>query len=272
MFSDLLEHELGDIAKYAQMVIKRKKINNPNDAKDKRYEPTKEHINELKKDQPLGWVEEKELKSPKGAKSYYWCYRVAETLNVVIDDYRYDYGVGGIHGSISNKIARSNKKYILVDADVSSYYPNMAISNNVYPEHLGTKFCSIYEDMYKQRKSYDKKSAENAMLKLALNGVYGDSNNQYSPFYDPQYTMSITINGQLLLCMLSEALMQSSELSMIQINTDGATVRYPRRLKDWVHSVCQWWEQLTGLQLECAEYKRMWIRDCNNYIAEYVDE
>ena len=36
----------------------------------------------------------------------------------------------------------------------------MAISNNVYPEHLGIRFCFIYKDMYEQRKSYDKKSAE----------------------------------------------------------------------------------------------------------------
>lgn len=44
---------------------------------------------------------------------------------------------------------------------------------------------------------YAKGTPENAMLKLALNSVYGDSNNQYSVFYDPMYTMKITVNGQL---------------------------------------------------------------------------
>lgn len=34
--------------------------------------------------------------------------RVAETLNVVIDGFRIDFGVGGIHGSLSNKIAKAN--------------------------------------------------------------------------------------------------------------------------------------------------------------------
>ena len=57
----------------------------------------------------------------------------------------------------------------------------------------------FHEDVYNQRKSFAKGTAENAMLKLALNSVYGDSNNKYSVFYDPKYTMNITINGQLSL-------------------------------------------------------------------------
>lgn len=64
----------------------------------------------------------------------------------------------------------------------SSMYPNIAISNNVFPQHLTKRFCDIYKDVYEQRKSYAKGTAENAMLKLALNGVYGDSNNQFGPF------------------------------------------------------------------------------------------
>ena len=76
-------------------------------------------------------VELKAKKKGESQYSYWGCWNVAETLNVVVNGFRYDFGVGGIHGSINNKIARSNKKYILVDADVSSYYPNMAISNNV---------------------------------------------------------------------------------------------------------------------------------------------
>ena len=101
---------------------------------------------------------------------------------MVVDGFRFDFGTGGIHGSLENKIARSTKKYKLIDADVSSMYPNIAISNRVYPEHLTEKFCDIYEDVYNQRKSFAKGTAENAMLKLALNSVYGDSNNKYSVF------------------------------------------------------------------------------------------
>lgn len=192
-------------------------------------------------------------------------------VNCTIDGFQFDFGTGGIHGSVESQVVHSDDYWIIEDWDVASYYPNIAIVNGLHPAHLGAIFCTIYKDVYEQRKGYAKGTAENAMLKLALNGVYGDSNNQYSPFFDPQYTMSITINGQLLLCMLAEKLMQLSELSMVQINTDGLTIRYPRQHKEWVHSVAKWWEQVTRLELEDAEYSRFMVRDVNNYIAEYTD-
>jgi len=151
---------------------------------------------------------------------------------------------------------------------VASFYPNLAISNRLFPHHLSEAFCDIYQRVYEQRKSYPKGSAENAMLKLALNGVYGDSNNVYSPFYDPAYTMQVTINGQLLICMLAEQLMKIPGLSMVQVNTDGVTVNCPRHYIDHMRNVCRWWEQLTRLQLEEVFYNRMMIRDVNNYLAE----
>jgi DNA polymerase elongation subunit (family B) len=221
---------------------------------------------------PMGWVSEEELKAKKkGEKQYsYWKnWKVATNLNVVIGGFRFDFGTGGIHGSVSNRKVVSDDKYMIVDADVASMYPNIAIANRVFPEHLSEKFCDIYQDVYNQRKSYPKGSAENAMLKLALNGVYGDSNNKYSPFYDPQYTMTITINGQLSLCLLADKLMDIDDLEIIQVNTDGITVRMPRDKHDEYITICDAWQRQVGLQLEYAEYSKMFIKDCNNYIAVY---
>jgi hypothetical protein len=196
---------------------------------------------------------------------------VFKDISCSVNGFEFDFGTGGIHGSISSTIVESDDDNVIIDLDVASYYPNLAIVNRLYPQHIGDTFCRVYKEVYEMRKGYEKGTTENAMLKLALNGVYGDSNNKYSPFFDPQYTMSITINGQLLLCMLAEALMGSPDVQMIQINTDGLTIRCPRSLREWVISVCEWWEQLTGLQLESAFYNRMMIRDVNNYIAEYTD-
>jgi hypothetical protein len=209
----------------------------------------------------------------KGQKQYsYWKnWKVATNLNVVINGFRFDFGTGGIHGSIESAIVSADDTYEIVDADVASMYPNIAIANRVYPEHLSEKFCDIYQDVYNQRKSYPKGSAENAMLKLALNGVYGDSNNRYSPFYDPQYTMAITINGQLSLCLLAEKLMDIEGLSIVQVNTDGITVKLPRDKRDQYNWVCEVWQNQVGLQLEYAEYSKMIIRDVNNYIAVYTN-
>jgi len=196
---------------------------------------------------------------------------VFKDLTANMNGFAYDFGVGGIHGSVKAQTIVSDDGYMIIDIDVKSYYPNIAIANKLFPEHLGADFCAVYLDVYNQRLATSKKSPENAMLKLALNGVYGDSNNKYSPFYDPAYTMAITINGQMLLCMLAEQLIKSSDLTMIQINTDGLTIKIPRYLDSWVSDVCKWWESLTSLTLETVEYNRMFIRDVNNFIGEFTD-
>jgi hypothetical protein len=189
-----------------------------------------------------------------------------------IGGFRFDFGTGGIHGSVTRRTVRSDDDHALIDIDVKSYYPNIAIVNRLHPAHLGELFCDVYSDVYQQRLHYASGTPENKMLKLALLGVYGDSNNIYSPFYDPQYTMAITINGQLLLCMLAERLMTTVPgLEMIQINTDGLTVRVPRRLEWLINDACQWWQKVTGLALEEARYSLMHIRDVNSYLAVRED-
>jgi hypothetical protein len=290
VFSDIEEHNLGDVAKYAELVVKKARF---------KGKPSDLDLKKFKKDHPLGWVEEEELKAmewlfdehgehvtenvvdDKGKvkvkkvrvqkKSYWGCWREAETLNVVVDGFRFDFGTGGIHGSLTSKVAKQTSKYFIIDADVSSMYPNIAISNDVYPEHLSGQFCVIYTDVYNQRKSHAKGTAENGMLKLALNGVYGDSNNKFSPFFDPQYTMKITINGQLSLCLLAEQLLVIPGLKLIQVNTDGVTVACLHEQRSAYEEVCVKWQKQVKLDLEYAEYSKMFIRDVNNYIAVYTN-
>lgn len=196
---------------------------------------------------------------------------VFKGVHCIVNGFRYDFGTGGIHGSLTGVAVVADGDYALIDLDVASYYPNLAIVNKLFPEHLGVLFCDIYKDVYEQRKTYRKGTAENAMLKLALNGVYGDSNNIYSPFFDPKYTMSITINGQLLLCMLAEWLLSVPGLSLVQINTDGMTVRVPHGYVTMVKTIGKQWETATGLELEDVPYRAMYIRDVNNYIGVYKD-
>jgi len=183
----------------------------------------------------------------------------------------FSFGLGGVHASVDNESFAADDEYEIIDLDVASYYPNLAIKNGFYPEHLGEIYCQEYEKLYEMRKSYPKGSPENAILKLALNGTYGDSNNIYSPFYDPQYTMATTVNGQLLLCMLAEKLMGLPNTKILQVNTDGLTILSHRINRDQIHTATTAWEMLTGLELESVDYSRMMIRDVNNYIAEGID-
>jgi hypothetical protein len=210
----------------------------------------------------LDWLKAQSITETKG---------VFNDLTATINGFTFVFGLGGIHGSVESEVIESDGEHIIVDLDVTSYYPNLAITNGFHPAHLGKEFVSIYKHLFEQRKQYPKKSAESAMLKLALNGVYGDSNNRFSVFYDPLYTMTITLNGQLLLCLLAEGLMLIPGLRLIQVNTDGLTVRVPRQHKMLVDLARAAWQERTGLNLEEAVYKRMSIRDVNSYLAEYED-
>lgn len=188
-------------------------------------------------------------------------------LHATVNGFRFDFGTGGIHGSVERRVIRSDDTHVIVDADVTSFYPNLAIKNRVYPAHLSEMFCDAYEELFETRKQYPKKSAENLLYKLALNGVYGDSNNDYGPFKDPQYTMTITVNGQLSLCMCAERVIAECDAEMIQANTDGFTVRIPRSKRTRYDEICAEWSALTKLDWEFADYEAMWIRDVNNYVS-----
>jgi hypothetical protein len=196
---------------------------------------------------------------------------VFKGLVATVDGVDYKFGTGGIHASVESQVIHSTDTHQIVDVDVASFYPNLAIKNNLFPAHLGKEFCDAYLNVYKTRKTYPKGTAENEAFKLALNGAYGGSNNEYSPFLDAFYTMSITINGQLLLCMLTEQMLKVPGLRMIQANTDGITYLCPHEYLDHTRAVCRWWEELTHLELEEALYNRMFIRDVNSYMAEKQD-
>ncbi len=188
-----------------------------------------------------------------------------------VDGLDYKIGTGGLHASVNNMIFSSTDTHQIVDVDVASFYPQLGIQNGWFPAHMGTVFCDAYGGVYHTRTTFPKKTPENEAYKLALNGAYGGSNNEYSPFLDPEYTMRVTINGQMLLCMLVEHMLKVPGLKMIQCNTDGITYLCPREYLDHTRNVCHWWEQLTKLELEEALYSRMFVRDVNSYTAEYED-
>jgi hypothetical protein len=211
----------------------------------------------------LEWLKAQTITETKG---------VFTDVTATVRGFTFVFGLGGIHGSVESEILESDEDHVIVDLDVTSYYPTLAISNGFYPAHLGRSFVDIYSHLFEERKKHPKGSPENAMLKLALNGVYGDSNNVFSVFYDPLFTMSITLNGQLLLCVLAEMVLQNVPgVQLIQCNTDGMTVRIPHGSSGHLKQVSEWWERQTKLHLEQMTYQRMCIRDVNNYIGQYLD-
>lgn len=185
--------------------------------------------------------------------------------SVLYKGFQYDYGVGGIHGCIKPGVYSSDNKYIIIDADVASLYPNIAIKNRLYIEHLGEAFIELYDKEIVQERLKAKAAGLMGIsdaLKLSANSVYGKSNDKYSFLYDPKYTMATTINGQLLLTMLSERLVdQLNDTTVLQINTDGVTLKIPIDQEQLYYDICKQWEKDTNLTLEYVNYSKMIIRD-----------
>ena len=200
-----------------------------------------------------------------------------DEISIVYKGLEFVYGNGGIHASLKNKIVESDENNIIIDADVSSLYPNIAIANRLYPEHLGEEFCDVYKNDIvdvRLREKHKKENGDKAIVdgfKEAANATYGNSNQEHSWLYDPLYTMKTTINGQLIISMLCEQLLEIPNLIIIQANTDGITVKLSKNNLEQYHSICNDWMKLTKWELEFAEYSKMIIRDVNNYIAVYTN-
>lgn len=197
-------------------------------------------------------------------------------LKATVDGLDYFYGTGGIHASVDRRRIFAGGGYSIVDIDVAALYPSIGIVNKLAPEHLGQAFVHVYGQLPIERKKWQaekgKKCNEANAIKLAQNGgVFGKSNSVYSPMYDPQFPMTITVNGQLMLSMLVERLLKVPTLSIIQANTDGITYHIRDDYKDAARQVWQEWEKLTQLTLEDVEYAAMFIKDVNNYVSVGVD-
>lgn len=188
-------------------------------------------------------------------------------LNIIYRGVKMVYGTGGIHGCTQTGIYESDDNYIIKTADVSSLYPNLSIQNKVYPTQLSEIFCNIYQSLYEKRKTFEKGTAMNLAIKLCLNSVYGKSNSKFSKLYSPSYTMTITINGQLLLTMLAEMLCEIPNSQFLMINTDGLEIKIPREYEQLYYDICKQWEFITKLELEFNDYQKMIIANVNNYIA-----
>lgn len=180
-----------------------------------------------------------------------------------------DFGLGGVHGAANSGIYESTEDMIIMSSDVTSFYPNLAIRNGWAPAHLPKReFCNLYEWFFEERKKIPKKDPKNYVYKIILNSTYGLSNDRNSFLYDPEFTMRITINGQLSLVMLYEMLAEGIPGSVpLMQNTDGLEMMIPKQHKQKYLDICAEWEKTTKLQLEHDEYKKIILADVNNYIA-----
>jgi hypothetical protein len=179
------------------------------------------------------------------------------------------YGEGGLHSFGKAGIFKSNDEYIVYDLDFRSFYPHLSFENKLHPAHIPEKvFSEKYKGFYIERQNYPKSDPRNYVLKIILNSSYGLSKDQYSYLYDPMWQLAITINGQLLLSMLTEWVVEATSYCKVLFeNTDGAAFAIKKSEKHLVDKVCKKIAELSGIALESQIYDKLIMRDVNNYIA-----
>lgn len=164
------------------------------------------------------------------------------------------FAFGGLHGAHLTKKRVKEVKLL----DVASMYPNIILILNA----LGAA-TEKYREILKKRlqvKHTDKVLSE--ALKLILNSVYGNLNNEYSILYNPKAALSVCAYGQIALYELCKRIAPFTEI--ININTDG--VAFIPKDDNYIAAYKQW-EKEFQLQLEEKNFDLFLQKDVNNYIA-----
>ena len=182
-----------------------------------------------------------------------------KTITKTMFDNDIQFGFGGLHGAPNRPIKVNNVKLL----DVTSMYPNIIININALNEAT-EEYRKILERRIEIK---HKDKLESDALKLILNSVYGNLNNQYSVLNNPKAAYSVCVYGQIALFELCKRL--SNTCRIININTDGVafTTNNDRYLK-----VKEQWEKDFNLKLEEDNFDLFIQKDVNNYIGVKGDK
>jgi len=186
----------------------------------------------------------------------------------VLSDVVYSVGVGGIHSIHTPKIFHPKDDEHIGHADVTSMYPSLLIKYQLGPRHLGKLFCDIFEGIYHERVEAKRtgQKIKNLFLKIVLNSPTGKMQQEVSWMYDPFNVFKIRINGQLILLMLVDRLLELG-CEIIQVNTDGVVYRAKNSLKNGIQEAIHEVEQITQLGFEVDEYESFYQYAINDYFG-----
>lgn len=190
----------------------------------------------------------------------------------------YTLATGGIHSVDTPKIYESDEEFVYRHFDMTSYYPSIMISYDVYPEHLHqksfTKMISFLKDTRVKCKhggdinvieGVPNKIAAEA-LKIVINSIYGKLGSNLFFLFDRLAQMKVTINGQLMTMTLIEDL-ELNNIHVISANTDGIVVKLPRKEEERFKTITSKWCEINKMGADYEDYNLLIVRDVNNYLA-----
>lgn len=186
----------------------------------------------------------------------------------IINNVVYSVGVGGIHSIHTPKIFRPGEGEFIGHADVASMYPSLLIEYQWGPRHLGKLFCELFAGLKAERleAKHTGQKVKNLFLKIVLNSPTGKMQQEVSWMYDPFNVFKIRINGQLILLMLVDRLLELG-CEIIQVNTDGVVYRAKNGLRDKIQDAISEVEKITRLEFESDEYEAFYQYAINDYFG-----
>ena len=186
----------------------------------------------------------------------------------VLSNVVYSVGVGGIHSLHTPKIFRPKEDEFIGHSDVTSMYPSFIIKYKWISRHLGETFWLIYSHIYDERieAKHSGQKLKNLALKLTLNSVTGKMQQETSWMYDPFSVFKIRINGQLVLLMLVDRLLEL-DCKIVQVNTDGVVYIAKKANREAIQEAIADIERITQLTFESNNYEAFYQYAGNDYFG-----
>lgn len=181
----------------------------------------------------------------------------------------YSVAVGGVHTINKPEIFKPAEDEYIGHSDVTSMYPSFIIQYNWIPRHLKQEFYDEYKWFYVERintKGKDSEKVKDKTFKLTLNSATGKMQQETSWMYDPFTVFKIRINGQLILLMLVDKLLELN-CKIIQVNTDGVMYIAKLNKKDAVLDAISKIEKLTKLKFENDDYEAFYQYAVNDWFG-----
>lgn len=186
----------------------------------------------------------------------------------VLSNTHFSVGVGGIHSLNTPETFVPKDDEYIGHLDVASMYPSFIVRYGWFPRHLGKYGINVYTQLYNERieAKHSGQKLKNLALKLVLNSVTGKMQQETSWMYDPFSVFKIRINGQLVLLMLVDILLQYN-CKIVQVNTDGVMFVAKKEIESHLQESVAELERLTQLSFEGNHYEAFYQYAVNDYFG-----
>jgi len=148
---------------------------------------------------------------------------------------------------------------------------NICVNHNLNNPYFNSKLIDIQKILLKEKMELEEsgnKAGADARKEMitAYTGMLGEEN---SPFYCPEHSLAMRINGQLYMSLLIDFYWKN-DIEIVFVNTDSLIILVPR---DKIPLLSQAKIEMSkyNLMLVNAMYSRIYFTTSNNYIAETID-